>query len=418
MTRPVRPSRRITIPIAIAATAAVLSGCAVDASAPAASGDTVTLGWLLPQTGPVAALGAPQIAALELAVADINEAGGAGGHTVELTGGDEAGDPAVAGQAVDRLLADGVPVIFGTSSSAITLSVIDKITSAGVVQCSGNNTSPALSDYPDKDLYFRTVPSDALQGSVLAERIAADGAKRVAILARSDSYGTGIADATEAALTEAGLEVATRVDYDPNAQNLDTEIRQVASAGTDAIVLFSFDEGAKILQGLIQAGAGPADVNLYGTDALPVTTLAESVDPANAAVLEGMTITQASSGEGSDFTDRLLEASPDLTTTAFAPYIYDCAVLTALAMEAAESTDPKMFAQRIVELTNGDTECTSYEECKELIADGTSVNYAGAAGPLLFSDNGEPTTGLYDILVMGADGTTTTVDTVRTSADG
>lgn len=403
---------------ALLATAAalLLSGCAVDDSqsgGASSSEESVTFGWLLPQTGPIASLGAPQIAALELAASDINEAGGVLGAELSLSGGDEAGDPAVAGQAVDRLLSEGVPVVIGAGSSSISLSVIDKITGSGTLQCSGMNTTPELSEYPDNGLYFRTVPSDVLQGAVLAQRIADDGGQNVAIISRSDSYATGIANSTETAITEAGMTVAKRVDYDPNATNLDAEVRSIVAAQPDSIVVFAFDEGAKILQGLIQAGAGPADVKLYGTDAMPISSLAESVDPSDPAVLEGMTFTQASSGEGGSFSARLLQENPDLETTAFTPYFYDCAVLSALAMEQAGSSDPADFSQELIALTNDGEECTNYADCKARIAEGADVQYVGAAGPLLFSDAGEPTTGLYDVLVMQADGATETVDTVR-----
>lgn len=406
--------RRFTLPAI--AVALLLSGCAVeDTQGGDVSGGSqgVTFGWLLPQTGPIASLGAPQIAALELAVSDINEAGGVLGGNVNLSGGDEAGDPAVAGQAVDRLLSEGVPVIIGAGSSSISLSVIDKITGSGTMQCSGMNTTPELSEYPDNGLYFRTVPSDVLQGAALAQRIAEDGGENVAIISRSDSYATGIANSTTVAIEEADMTVAKRVDYDPNATNLDAEVRSIVSSQPDSIVVFAFDEGAKILQGLIQAGAGPADVKLYGTDAMPISSLAKSVDPSNPAALEGMIFTQASSGEGGSFSDRLLEESPDLETTAFTPYFYDCAVLSALAMEKAGSTDPAEFSGEMIALTNGGEECTSYADCKAKIEEGDDVQYVGASGSLLFSEAGEPTTGLYDVLVMQPDGTTKTVDTVR-----
>jgi branched-chain amino acid transport system substrate-binding protein len=403
---------------AVAATACAVvllaAGCAVTPTDDSSSTpDALRIGWLLPQTGPISSLGAPQIAALELAAKDVAAAGGAAGLEITYTGGDEAGDTAAAGQAVDRMLADDVSAIIGAGSSSITLSVIDKITGAGVVQCSGMNTTPALTGYPDNGLYFRTVPSDVLQGGVLADRIVADGGSDVAIIARSDSYATGLADATVDAIEGSGLNLAARVDYDPAASNLDAEVRQITASNPDSIILFSFDEGATILQGLIQAGFGPDKVKLYGTDALPLSSLAETVDPSNSAVLNGMTFTQASSGEGSDFTKHLLTESPDLDTTAFTPYFYDCAILTALAVEKSGSTSSADIAAELVGLTNGDTECTSFAECKELLADEKSIAYVGAAGPLQLDDQGEPRTGLYDILQMQSDGTMTTLETVR-----
>lgn len=406
---------RILLAAATIATAAVaLTGCAVDGAAtPAEAGGSLKIGWLLPQTGPISSLGAPQIAALELAAADVAAGGGAAGMDIEYVGGDEAGDTAAAGQAVDRILADGVSAIIGAGSSSISLSVIDRITGSGVVQCSGMNTTPALTGYPDNGLYFRTVPSDILQGGVLAERIAQDGGSNVAVIARSDSYATGLADSLVEALADNGLTLATRVDYDPSATNLDAEVRQVTASDPDSVVILSFDEGATILQGLIQAGYGPGAAGVYGTDALPIASLAATVDPSNPAALEGMTLTQASSGEGSDFTARLLEDTSDLATTAFTPYFYDCAILIALAVEQSGSAEPQDIADALVDLTNGDTECGSFEECKDLIADGESIAYVGAAGPLNFDSEGEPTTGLYDVLQMQADGTTVTLDTVR-----
>ncbi|GAA2007852.1 ABC transporter substrate-binding protein [Microbacterium ulmi] len=406
-------NRAVLATAALALTTVALAGCAVEGPGTTADADALKIGWLLPQTGPISSLGAPQIAALELAAADVSAAGGAAGLEIEYVGGDEAGDTAAAAQAVDRILADGVSAVIGAGSSSITLSVIDRITGAGVVQCSGMNTSPALTGYPDDGLYFRTVPSDILQGGVLAERIAADGGANVAVIARSDSYATGLADALVDALPDNGLALADRVDYDPSATSFDAEVRRVVASGADSIVLLSFDEGATILQGLIQAGAGPESVNLYGTDALPIASLAETVDPSNPAALEGMTFTQASSGEGSDFTARLLQKSPELTTTAFTPYFYDCAILIALGVEQTGSTDPRGIADALVGLTNGDEECTTFADCKKLLAEGASIAYVGAAGPLKFDEDGEPTTGLYDVLVMQADGTTTTVDTVR-----
>ena len=402
----------------IVGTALLLSGCAVEPTGNQGDATELTIGWLLPQTGPISSLGSPQIAALELAAADVAAAGGANGLEIKWVGGDEAGDPAVAGQAVDRMIAADVSAIIGAGSSSISLSVIDKITGAGILQCSGMNTTPALTGYPDDGLYFRTVPSDVLQGGVLADRILADGGSSVAIIARSDAYATGLADATESSLREAGLTVAERVDYDPAASNFDAEVRRIISSGADSIVLFSFDEGATIIQGLIQGGFGPDVVNLYGTDALPISALASAVDPSNPAVIEGMTFTQASSGEGTSFTQRLLSEYPELPTTAFSPYFYDCAILIALGVEATGSVVPREIADIMIDLTNGEVECATFADCKALLSDGKSIKYVGAAGPLEFDSEGEPTTGLYDILVMDKTGSAPVVDTVRRTIGG
>jgi ABC-type branched-subunit amino acid transport system substrate-binding protein len=413
--RPIRSALAVSVAAALLTTACATSSSTSSSDGPSTS-DPLKLGWLLPQTGPIASLGPPQIAALELAQKDINAAGGILGRNVEFVGGDEAGDPTVAGQAVDRLLTQKVPAIIGAGSSSISLSVIGKISGADVVQCSGMNTSPQLTDYPDNGFYFRTVPSDKLQGAVMGNLMAKDGAKKVAILARSDAYATGLADTTEATLKSLGVQVVQRVNYDPSAQNLTGEVRKVTGAKPDAIVMFSFEEGAKILQGLVQAGAGPDKVKLYGTDALPIGDLPKLVNPGNAAVLQGMTLTQASSGENSPFTKRLQEFKAGLSTTAFSPYFYDCAMLVGLAAESAKSVDPTKIRDAMVEATKGGTECQDYATCKALAEDGKDFAYVGAAGPLRFTDKGEPSTGMYDVLQYDASGKTKTLTTVRQDA--
>ena len=101
--------------------------------------------------------------------------------------------PTRANQTVDRLLSQNVDAIIGAASSGVSLTVIDKITGAGVVQFSPANTSKKLSTYADKGLYFRTAPSDILQGA--SARLASSPATatpRWRIIARNDAYGTGL----------------------------------------------------------------------------------------------------------------------------------------------------------------------------------------------------------------------------------
>ena len=129
----------------------------------AAKGDgTLKIGTLLPQTGSLAFLGPPEFAGVDLAIKDINDAGGVNGKQVEKIDSD-SGDTSTdtASQSVDRLLSQKVDAIIGAASSSVSLSVIDKITGTGVLQISPANTSDELTNYPDKGLYFRTAPPSA-----------------------------------------------------------------------------------------------------------------------------------------------------------------------------------------------------------------------------------------------------------------
>lgn len=375
---------------------------------------TLHLGYILPETGPIAYLGPPNIAAVRFAVERINEAGGVLGNEVTFASGDEAGDPDVARQAVDRHFADGVDAIIGAAASSISLSIIDAITGAEVVQCSGVNTGDAFTDYDDGGYYFHTVPSNVLQGPVLANRIVEDGHARVAIASRADDYGRSLSGSVADALREVGAEVTTETSYDPNLADFSPVASELTAEDPDAVVLISFEEGAQILSHLIESGYGPDRIGLYGTDGMPLPELAEMVNPDDPSVLAGLTATGASSGYDEDFIAALQEFDPELETTLFAPYTYDCVVIIALAAEAAGSDDPVAFAPEIVGVTRDGQECTSFEECRDLLADGVDIDYTGASGPLDFIEQGEPSVGLYDVLVIDEQGEVTTDDTVLT----
>jgi hypothetical protein len=227
----------------------------------ATSDEPLRIGTLLPLTGNLAFLGPPEVAGAKLAVQDINEAGGVLGQDVELTEGD-SGDASTdtASQTVDRLLQANVNAIIGAASSGVSLTVIDAITGAGVLQFSPANTSDEFTTYNDKDLYFRTAPPDVLQARALADLIIADGNNSVGILALNDPYGTGLAENAKNNLVESGLaeEDIKSIIYDPQAQNYDSEVQEMVDFDPDAIVVIGFEESARIIEGLNAQGIGPA----------------------------------------------------------------------------------------------------------------------------------------------------------------
>jgi Periplasmic binding protein len=227
----------------------------------ATSDEPLRIGTLLPLTGNLAFLGPPEVAGAKLAVQDINEAGGVLGQDVELTEGD-SGDASTdtASQTVDRLLQANVNAIIGAASSGVSLTVIDAVTGAGVLQISPANTSDEFTTYNDQDLYFRTAPPDVLQARALADLIIADGNNSVGILALNDPYGTGLAENTKNNLIESGLaeEDIQDIIYDPQAQNYDTEVQEMVDFDPDAIVVIGFEESARIIEGLNAQGIGPS----------------------------------------------------------------------------------------------------------------------------------------------------------------
>jgi len=357
------------------------------------------IGTLLPETGSLAFLGPPEIAGANVAVAEVNEAGGVLEQPVELVAGD-SGDTTTdtANTTVDRQLAQGVDVIVGAASSAVSLKVIDKIVSAGVVMFSPANTSDEFVCYPDKGLYFRTAPTDVLQAQALAQLITQDGAQRVAILALNDPYGTGLASNTVKDLETAGIasDQITKIIYDPNAQSFNAEVDQIKEFGPDAVAVIGFEESAKIITRMHEVGIGPSDGMLvYGTDGNMGNALGEGVVP---GLLAGMKGTTPLTDVGEGFKSRLLATDAGLVDFNYAAEAFDAVVISALAAEQAGSTSGVDIAANINSVTRDGVKCTTFAECRDKIRAGDDVDYDGVTGELAFAPAGEPSIASYGSL--------------------
>ncbi|MGW0698932.1 ABC transporter substrate-binding protein [Streptomyces sp. NPDC002867] len=349
------------------------------------------LGYVLPETGQLAFLGPPMIESTKFAIKVINDAGGVLGKPVPaVVSGDEANQEAVAAQSADRVLASGVDAIIGAAASGMSLAIIDRVTGEGVVQCSGSNTAATFTDYDDGGFYFRTAPSDNLQAPILAKTILDDGHDRVALVARADDYGRGLLDSTKKALEDGGATVSVAETYDPKATNYDQLVQQVRNANPDAAVVIAFEEGTQILQGMIEAGLGPEQIGVYGTDGLRSEELPGLVAPGKPATLAGMKGTAPSSESNPEYVKALKAFALDLKELQFAPQTFDCVTTIALAAEAAGSDDPGTFVEEMAAVTKDGDKCTSFAACKELLADGRNIDYDGVSGPLDFTDAGEP----------------------------
>ncbi|HJQ87972.1 MAG TPA: ABC transporter substrate-binding protein [Propionibacteriaceae bacterium] len=424
----IRPTRAWRTAVVLATASLVLTACGQDTdtpageentaaespetSAPANAGDgQLVVGTLLPQTGDLAFLGPPEFAGVDAAVADINAAGGVLGKDVTQSKADSGdGTPDIAGASVDKLLAANADVIVGAAASGVSLSVINKITDAGVVEFSPANTSPTFDD-PKTDpheLYFRTAPSDVLQGAVLSNTIIEDGHTNVAILARQDSYGELLASETEKGLKGGGANVAAKILYSADATNYTAEINEIAAAGPDAIALIAFNETTKIIPAMIAKGIGPKDVQIYFVDG---NTADYSKDFAP-GTLEGVKATYPGAELTDDFRQRMLEANPNLTEFTYGPESYDATIMTALAAIAANSDDPETFAPEIINISRDGTECTSFEECKGLLEDGEDIDYSGVSGPVDLGDTGSPTKATIGIFEYQRDNTFTNLEYV------
>lgn len=414
----------LTLRLAAVATASalVLAGCGSEDSepsssdspsesgspteeAPAAEGDgTLIFGSLLPATGSLAFLGPPEFAGVDLAVKEINEAGGVLGQPVEHVRGDSGdADSGIAPAESDKLIDAGADVIVGAASSGVSLTAIDKIMSAGVVMFSPANTSTAFDEAPyDKpDLYFRTAPSDILQGAVLANLLVQDGRKNVAIMARQDAYGETLASEITKNLEAQGSAVAVTQFYGEKAQSFDTQVQEIAGSGADAVVLVAFEETTSIVPQLVQAGTGPQDVPTYFVDGNTADYSADSDVPLPPGTLAGTKGTIPGAETAGDFKDRLLAVDPKLTDYSYSAESYDAVVTSALAAIVAGSDAGEAIAGALVDVTTGGEKCNTFADCAALLeADpAADIDYDGVSGPIEFSELGSPTAasiGIYE----------------------
>jgi ABC-type branched-subunit amino acid transport system substrate-binding protein len=407
MTRPTRAWRTAMV---LATASLALTACGNndnsksagnDASAsakPSASSSTavkkgdgkLTVGTLLPQTGDLAFLGPPEFAGVQTAIDDINAAGGVLGKDVVQVKADSGdGTPDIAGAQTDKLLDANADVVLGAASSSVSLSVIDKITGAGVVQFSPANTSTVLDEAKTdpKNLYFRTAPSDVLQGAVLSNTVIEDGKNNVAILARQDSYGEALAAQVEKGIKSGGGNVATKQLYSADATNFTAEVNKVAASKPDAVVLIAFDETKKLIPQLIAKGVGPKDVQTYFVDG----NTADYSKDFPKGTLKGVKATYPGAELTSDFKARMLKTDPSLKNFTYGPESYDATTLTALAATEAKTDDPTSFAPHIITVSEGGTKCTTFKQCADLLKKGTDIDYDGVSGPCDLGKTGSPT---------------------------
>jgi branched-chain amino acid transport system substrate-binding protein len=369
----------------------------------------LVLGTLLPQTGTLAFLGPPEFAGVDLAVDEINAAGGVLGQDVVVNhtdSGDTSTD--IASQSVDSLLSQNVDAIIGAASSGVTATVIDAVVQSGTVMFSPANTSPDFTDYPDDGFYFRTAPSDVLQGRVMGDLVISDGHANVGIMALQDPYGEGLAENVTISVEEGGGTIAGDgpIIYDPNAANYATEVTQMAANAPDAIVLIGFAETLTIIPELVSQGIGPQDVPLYFVDG----NLSNYGDQLPAGTLDGNKGTLPGAETTGDFQARMLEIDPDLEDFSYGPESYDATILIALAAVAAEDDGAESIAARLVDISKEGTKCTTFEECVGLLEDGEDIDYDGASGPVEFSDVGDPTVATIGIYQYGPDNTYTNLE--------
>jgi branched-chain amino acid transport system substrate-binding protein len=373
-----------------AATPAAGSVPASTTTAPTA----LKIGSLLPTTGSLAFLGPPEIAGVNLGIKEVNDAGGVLNKPVQVVhrdSGDTKTD--IATQSTTALLGQGVSAIIGAASSGVSKTVINQITGAGVVQFSPANTSPDFTTWEDKNLYWRTAPSDVLQGKVLGNYMATCGAQTLGMIVLNDAYGTGLQKNIKEAFEAAGGQIVAEELFNEGDSQFSSQVDKVIAAKPDAIALITFDQAKSIVP--LMTGKGIKPTQLFMVDG---NTSDYSKD-FRAGTLKGAQGTIPGTFAKEDFKKRLLAIDPALKDYSYAGESYDAVNLIALAAEAAKSTKGTEIAKQLKAVSEGGEKCNNFASCVTLLRNGTDFDYDGQSGPVTFSDQGDPTEafiGIYE----------------------
>ncbi len=373
----------------------------------AAESSPLIVGTLLPQTGSLAQLGPPEIAGVDLAAAEINEAGGVLGADIEIvhTDSSDAEHAEVATQSVTDLISQDVSVIIGAASSSVTRNVIDDVTGAEIVQISPANTATDLSGYDP--FYFRTAPPDTVQGAALGNLILGDGATNVGVLVFNDDYGISLRNVVQATVEEAGGTITygnEGEEFDPTEQNFNSIVSTALATSPDAIAVIAFtDQTPLILPELATQGFDMSKVYLVDGN---LQNFSDTFDP---GLLTGAQGTLPGAFPSDEFQGRLLEINADLQDFSYAAESYDATILAALAAVKGGATDGPTIQENMAAVSGADggEKCSTFADCVELIEAGEDIDYEAQSGVGPFNADNDPSSAYIGVYQFGEDNTYT-----------
>ncbi len=343
--------------------------------------EEVKIGVILGFTGPLESITPNMAAGAEMAMKEVSDSGKLlDGSTVTSVRADSTCiDAAAAQAAAERLVTtDKVSAIMGADCSGVTGAVLANVAVPnGIVMISPSATSPGLTTAEDNGLFFRTAPSDARQGEVIAQVLKDRGINSVAISYTNNDYGKGLAGSIQAAVEAAGGTVTISAAHEDGKADYSAEVGALASAGGDALVVAGYvDQGGS---GIIQAAL---DTGAFSTFMLPDGMYGTVLETKFGKSLDGSfgTVPGNDSPGGTTFLEMAKAANFD-GTSSYTGESYDAAALIMLAMQAAKSSASADLKDKVMDVANAPGEKIYPGELAkglELLAAGTDIDYVGA----------------------------------------
>jgi len=381
----------------------VLAGVVLAAfgAAPAAHAQqkcTTTIGSVMSLTGSLGALGQEIAKGAQLAIADLNAAGGVNGCQLALSLLDDQTSPSVGVDAARRLVdVQRVPAIVGALGSGVSAAILTSVTAgSNVVQISPSSTSPTFTELAGQGrthgYWFRTCPSDALQGVAMA-RLAADaGIRRVAVLYLNNAYGQGLSREFIQAFEKAGGSITQNVVYNPSQASYRSEVNKAMNPKPDALFLIGYPgDGTTIAREWI-GGGGPQKFLL--PDGLQSQDFVNDVGAQYLKEVYGTAAGSVDTPSLELFTNEYQARYGAMPAQPYITNAYDATVLIGLAMALSKANDANAIRDGIRRVTDPKGEkvyagVDSLKKALQLAGDGKAIQYIGASGPLQFDDNGD-----------------------------
>ena len=341
----------------------------------------VKLGVILGFTGPLESITPHMGAGAELAMKEVSDSGKLldGAMVTPVRGDSTCIDAGAATAAAERLItADGIKGIMGADCSGVTGAILSNVALPnGIVMISPSATSPGLSTAEDNGLFFRTAPSDARQGVVMTEILMEEGIKEVAVSYVNNDYGKGLADSFQAAFEAAGGKVTINAAHEDQKADYSAEVGALAAAGGQRLVVAGYVDGGG--SGIVRAAL---DAGAFDSFHFPDGMVGAKLEENFGSEIDGSTGQHP--GTDSPGATKFQELAGDAfdPTSAFAAESYDAAALIMLAMQAANSDDPQVYKDKVMDVANAPGEKIypgELAKALELLKAGTDIDYVGAS---------------------------------------
>ncbi len=300
------------------------------------TGVTVKIGFLNDATGPIAVYGPGFVAASQIAIGLANTIGYSSDVQFELVYADSGCDGDMGGDAGQALVDAGVWGAVGAACSGASMGANAILSAAGIPQISYASTSPALSDANAYPGFFRVVPSDAFQGSVVADVMTADGMDNVAVVHMTNAYGSGLADAFVANMDSASI--CTQIGYEETTTDFSAAVASVMNDGCTSVMMVSYaTDGAALIEEMATQGYTGA---IYGADGIAEEGLA--ADMSDKSLVQGVIATKpAAAGALSEVGQvfaALCAANPNCADGIYTAEAFDAVTIMAFAAFTALTT--------------------------------------------------------------------------------